>query len=55
MAFKNYKKWFDLDYEICYFFNVYGPRQIYDGKYATVVAIFENVHLFSSCQRGEPF
>ena len=38
---KNYKIWFDFDYEICYFFNVYGPRQIYDGKYATVIAIFE--------------
>lgn len=38
---KNYNKWFDLKYEICYFFNVYGPKQIYDGNYATVVAIFE--------------
>jgi UDP-glucose 4-epimerase len=38
---KNYNKWFNLKYEICYFFNVYGPKQIYDGNYATVVAIFE--------------
>ena len=38
---KNYKNWYDLSFEICYFFNVYGPRQIYDGNYATVVAIFE--------------
>lgn len=38
---KNYNKWFELDYEIAYFFNVYGNRQIYEGKYATVVAIFE--------------
>lgn len=38
---KNYKTWFNLDYEIVYFFNVYGPHQIYDGKYATVVALFE--------------
>ena len=38
---KNYNKWFNLKYEICYFFNVYGPRQIYDGNYATVIAIFE--------------
>jgi UDP-glucose 4-epimerase len=38
---KNYKVWFGLKYEICYFFNVYGPRQIYKGNYATVVAIFE--------------
>ncbi len=38
---KNYNRWYGLNFEICYFFNVYGPRQIYDGNYATVVAIFE--------------
>ena len=38
---KNYNQWFGLKFEICYFFNVYGPRQIYEGNYATVVAIFE--------------
>jgi UDP-glucose 4-epimerase len=38
---KNYKLWFGLQYEISYFFNVYGPKQIYEGNYATVVAIFE--------------
>jgi len=38
---KNYNAWFDLQYEISYFFNVYGPKQIYEGNYATVVAIFE--------------
>ncbi len=38
---KNYNLWFNLRYEICYFFNVYGPNQIYEGNYATVVAIFE--------------
>jgi UDP-glucose 4-epimerase len=38
---KNYKSWYGLNFEICYFFNVYGPRQIYNGNYATVVAIFE--------------
>ena len=27
---KNYNSWFDLDFEISYFFNVYGKRQIYD-------------------------
>jgi len=42
---KNYNKWFELKYEICYFFNVYGPRQIYQGNYATVVAIFERQYL----------
>ena len=38
---KNYGEWFDLDYEICYFFNVYGPGQITEGSYATVIGIFE--------------
>jgi len=38
---KNYGEWFDLQYEICYFFNVYGPNQIMTGDYATVVGIFE--------------
>ena len=42
---KNYKTWFDLDYEIAYFYNVYGPKQIYEGKYATVIAIFEKQYL----------
>jgi UDP-glucose 4-epimerase len=38
---KNYKEWYNLEYEICYFFNVYGPGQIMSGDYATVVGIFE--------------
>ena len=38
---KNYKEWYGLEYEICYFFNVYGPGQITTGDYATVVGIFE--------------
>ena len=38
---KNYNKWFNLQYEIAYFFNVYGPGQIMYGKYATVIGIFE--------------
>lgn len=38
---KNYGEWFNLKYEICYFFNVYGPGQIMTGDYATVVGIFE--------------
>ena len=42
---KNYNNWFNLDYEICYFFNVYGPRQIYEGEYSTVIAIFERQFL----------
>ena len=31
-ANKNYRTWFGLEYEICYFFNVYGPNQIYEGN-----------------------
>ena len=38
---KNYREWWGLEYEICYFFNVYGPGQITNGDYATVVGIFE--------------
>jgi UDP-glucose 4-epimerase len=38
---KNYHEWYNLEYEICYFFNVYGPGQIMSGDYATVIGIFE--------------
>lgn len=39
---KNYHEWYDLQYEICYFFNVYGPNQITKGDYSTVIGIFED-------------
>ncbi len=52
---KNYNSWFNMKYEITYFFNVYGPRQIYDGKYSTVVAIFERQFLNNKkCTVVEP-
>lgn len=38
---KNYKNWYGLNYEICYFYNVYGNGQITEGDYATVIGIFE--------------
>ena len=38
----NLKKWFNFKFEIIYFYNVYGPRQIEKGKMATVIGIFEN-------------
>ena len=38
---KNYNKWYDLNYEICYFYNVYGENHIKKGNYATVIGIFE--------------
>ena len=39
---ENFKKWFNLKYEIIYFYNVYGKRQIGTGRMATVIGIFEN-------------
>ena len=39
---ENLKKWFDLKYEIIFFYNVYGKRQIETGDMATVIGIFEN-------------
>ncbi len=37
----NLKKWFNFKYEVIYFYNVYGPRQIQTGSMATVIGIFE--------------
>ena len=39
---ENLKKWFKFKYEIIYFYNVYGPKQIKTGNMATVIGIFEN-------------
>ena len=38
---ENLKKWFSFKFEVIYFYNVYGPRQISKGKMATVIGIFE--------------
>ncbi len=38
---ENLKKWFKFKYEVVYFYNVYGPRQISTGPMATVIGIFE--------------
>jgi UDP-glucose 4-epimerase len=38
----NLKKWFNFNFEIVYFYNVYGPKQIKTGKMATVIGIFEH-------------
>ena len=37
----NLKKWFNFKFEIIYFYNVYGNRQINQGDMATVIGIFE--------------
>ena len=41
---ENLKKWFKFNYEIIYFYNVYGPKQISQGSMATVIGIFENCY-----------
>ena len=41
----NLKKWFNFKFEIIFFYNVYGPRQIAKGKMATVIGIFEDHYL----------
>ncbi len=42
---ENLKKWFNLRYEIIYFYNVYGKNQISKGSMATVIGIFEKQYL----------
>ena len=42
---ENLKKWFGFKYEVIFFYNVYGPRQIGKGKMATVIGIFEECFL----------
>jgi UDP-glucose 4-epimerase len=39
---ENLKRWFNFKYEVIYFYNVYGERQICKGDMATIVGIFEN-------------
>ena len=42
---ENLKKWFNFKFEIIFFYNVYGPRQIKIGDMATVIGIFEDQYL----------
>ena len=39
-----YKKHFNVDTKICRFYNVYGPHQLTEGEYCTVIGIFERQH-----------
>ena len=39
---ENLKRWFNFRYEVIYFYNVYGEKQICKGDMATVVGIFED-------------
>ena len=42
---ENLKKWFNFKYEVIFFYNVYGPKQICEGSMATVIGIFEKNYL----------
>ena len=42
---ENFKKWFNFKFEVIFFYNVYGPRQIKVGDMSTVIGIFENQYL----------
>ena len=39
---ENLRKWFNFKFEVVYFYNVYGPKQIRTGEMATVIGIFED-------------
>jgi UDP-glucose 4-epimerase len=41
---ENLKNWYNFNYEVIYFYNVYGPNQISKGKMATVIGIFEEAY-----------
>ena len=42
---ENLKKWFNFKFEVIFFYNVYGPKQISVGEMATVIGIFEKQYL----------
>jgi len=46
---KNYGAWYDLDYATTYFYNNYGPRELAEGPYASVMGRFKTQYL-----KGEP-
>lgn len=40
----NYGHWFNMDYNVSYFYNVYGPRENTTGNFATVIGIFKHLY-----------
>lgn len=38
---KLFCQWNNIDYAITYFYNVYGEKEISEGKYATLIALFK--------------
>lgn len=41
---RNYGNWFDLPYAITYFYNGYGPRELAEGPYASVIGRFKTLY-----------
>lgn len=39
---KRFSEWFGLSFAIVYFYNAFGPREISQGKYATLIALFKS-------------
>lgn len=46
---RNYGNWFDLPYAITYFYNAYGPRELSEGPYASVIGRFKTLY-----KQGQP-
>lgn len=46
---RNYGAWFDLPFAITYFYNAYGPRELSEGPYASVMGRFKKQYA-----AGEP-
>lgn len=42
---RNYCNWHSLDYCIAYFYNVFGPGEVEEGTFATVLGIFKRCYL----------
>ncbi len=42
---KDYGRWYGINYAICYFYNAFGPRENGVGKYATLIAKFQNLYV----------
>lgn len=41
----DYGDWYGINYAICYFYNAFGPRETGTGKYATLIAKFQNQYM----------
>jgi len=39
----NYSEWFNINFAIVYFYNVFGGREISTGRYATLIGIYKEI------------